>query len=127
VFYVRVESINSRSTIMYMKSEIFVLTTASQSLICYVHLFTSSPLSVYVLFYITFICAYIFYLVYFILLIFLFCPRMHQTYILLFIHECLHLLYFQVFMRSNSLAFLETFTIVSLHCKRFRSHNCLRF
>ena len=82
-----------------------MLTTDSRSVISYVHFFTSLPLSVYVLFYTTSICAYIFYLVYFILLTFLFLLRMHKTCILLFTHECLPLLHFQVFMRSNSLAF----------------------
>ena len=49
------------------------------------------------------IYAYTFYLIYFILLIFLICLRTHKTYILLNIHECLPLLYCQVFMCNNSL------------------------
>jgi hypothetical protein len=79
VFYVYAGRINSRSTITYMKSEIFVLTRASRNVICYVHFFTSLPLSDYLPFYTVSIHAYILYLIYIILLILLFCLRIHKT------------------------------------------------
>jgi len=60
MFCVHAGRINSRSTITYMKSEIFVLTTASGSVICYAHFFTSLPLFDYILFCTKSIYAYLF-------------------------------------------------------------------